>query len=237
MKQCPQCRKTYDDAAILCQYDGSPLLQAPPDISQAETQRIESELVDDSVEKGILDYSLDIEEAFEQVNGIMVNYSEEITKFNDKSVGNVARMEHFNANPAAGTAKQRHAVALQIASDMNLFSKSIECNLQKFDKNVNILDVSLSGLMSIARITSEDDKKRIASARRLLVETLDKIIMHSESFYTLREVVQGLNRISREITRASRRLDQALAQFISNVKKVELFAQRTIDLIDEKFED
>src|SRR2546423_9327953 len=26
MKHCPQCRKTYDDAAILCQYDGSPLL-------------------------------------------------------------------------------------------------------------------------------------------------------------------------------------------------------------------
>jgi hypothetical protein len=28
MKQCPQCRKVYDDAAILCSYDGSPLLAA-----------------------------------------------------------------------------------------------------------------------------------------------------------------------------------------------------------------
>jgi len=26
VKQCPQCQKIYDDAAILCQYDGSPLL-------------------------------------------------------------------------------------------------------------------------------------------------------------------------------------------------------------------
>jgi hypothetical protein len=28
VKQCPQCRKIYDDEAILCSYDGSPLLTA-----------------------------------------------------------------------------------------------------------------------------------------------------------------------------------------------------------------
>jgi len=34
MKQCPQCRKIYDDDAILCSYDGSPLLAATisPDV-------------------------------------------------------------------------------------------------------------------------------------------------------------------------------------------------------------
>ncbi len=38
MKRCPQCRKTYHDAAILCSYDGSPLLDTITNIdSNAET--------------------------------------------------------------------------------------------------------------------------------------------------------------------------------------------------------
>jgi|SRR5918911_2163008 hypothetical protein len=43
MKRCPQCRKTYDDAAILCQYDGSPLLTTTSFDSQADTLKSSSQ--------------------------------------------------------------------------------------------------------------------------------------------------------------------------------------------------
>jgi hypothetical protein len=51
VKQCPQCRKIYDDAAILCPYDGSPLLTATTNAdSLADTLEIaDSETADPKI--------------------------------------------------------------------------------------------------------------------------------------------------------------------------------------------
>jgi hypothetical protein len=51
MRRCPQCEKTYDDAAILCQYDGSPLLTITTvHDPHADTIKV-SEIPDDAMRK------------------------------------------------------------------------------------------------------------------------------------------------------------------------------------------
>ncbi len=128
MKRCSLCHSTYTDGTLkFCLQDGTPLVAVAAHFdAHAETLRIEGTSLDESEGKGILDYSLEIEESFEEINRIVARYSEEIDSFNNKIDKPSKDMKALNKNPAFGTAKQKHALAFQIASAMNLFSKSIE---------------------------------------------------------------------------------------------------------------
>jgi hypothetical protein len=239
MKRCTQCQSTYtDDSLNYCLQDGTSLVDVSTNFDALpETLKLNRPLSEQSDEKGILDYSLEIEESFEEINRIVARYSEEIDSFNHKADKASKDMQILNKNPALGTAKLKHALALQIASAMNLFSRSIEEELPVFESNAKTLDEAISGLIAVARITSQNDKEKIIGARILIAETLASITEQFKSFYELQEVVRGLVNISKDMSQSRRRLVKALEGFIINLEKVKATTGRTIVMIDTKFGD
>ena len=240
MKQCPRCKTTYTDESLkFCLQDGVLLndkVRIPND-SQAETIIIPDDSDEDPEEKGLLDYLLDIELAFEEINRIAMKYGADIDIFNTKIAGHAARMQACNDNPSQGTARQKYQIALLWASDMNLFAKKIEDELPSFEKNADMLDESLTGWINLIPPAQAEDKEKILSGRQLFINTSAKMNVSIEGFRALREVVINLIGVSKDVNRASRRLAKAFDSFILNVEKVNAFSEKAVSLIDNKFGD
>jgi hypothetical protein len=218
---------------------GSPVVDFFPSVGDSE--ETESELATDSLEvlgedteeKGILDYSAEIETAFDDLTEILTTIGQENEKITSKSEIHRKHFEELNVNPSPGSAAQKQKVGLLMASDMNLCSKRFEEELPRFERAVNTLDEGFNGLMTLAMQAKNEDKQKIGHFREQIAGFLESSEVPITSFRDLRDTVAGLTGISKDVNRASRRLAQALNGIVQNLENIKAFAIRVIALFDQ----
>jgi hypothetical protein len=198
-----------------------------------ETPRDEPTTVsENSEEKGVLDYSAEIETAFEELNEILATIAQENEKITLKSQVHSKRFKELNANPTPGSAAQKQKVGLLIASDMNLCAKRFEEELPRFESAVSTLDEGFTGLIALATKT-EEAEERVAQSRKMFEGFLGASDIAISAFAKLRDIVAGMTGLSKDVNRASRRLAQALAGIVQNLQNVRAFAVRALALFDQ----
>jgi hypothetical protein len=185
-------------------------------------------------EKGILDYSAEVEEALAEMSRVLQEITKENEAIGNKAAGHAARMQALNVSSSAGTAGQKKKIGLQIASDMNASAKKIEEELPKFEEAINVLDESFAGMMNYATTHREQqEKEQLMNMREALESFLGASSTGTNSMRGLRNVVAGLKGMSKDVNRASRRLTHAYDGIIQNLEKVEAFAARAVALLHQ----
>lgn len=201
-------------------------------VEPAEAEQIEVAF-EPSEEKGVLDYSADIERAFEVLAEIMDVIRVENEKISSKAITHTNHFNQLNANPTPGSAAQKQKVGLLMASDMNLCSKRFEEQLPRFENAVRGLEDDFNGLMALAMRGQIDDRETVLNSRQQLAQFLQNADLAISSFSNLRDAVAGLTGISKDVNRASRRLADALTGIVQNMERIKAFAVRAIALVDQ----
>lgn len=205
-------------------------------IQEEELAQGEGATPQDSEEKGVLDYSADIERAFETLTEILEIISQENQKITLKSQAHGRRFQELNTNPTPGSAAERQKIGLLFASDMNLCSRRFEEQLPRFESAVNDLEKDFSGLMALAMRNQIDDKEQVMKSRQQLASFLENIDLAISTFSELRDTVAGMTGLSKDVNRASRRLADALSGIVQNMENIKAFAVRAIALTDQWLE-
>jgi hypothetical protein len=185
-------------------------------------------------EKGVLDLVIEGSKAAEEITSTISEISKETVNFGDKMKDRTARLQALTANQRPGTARQIYQIALMIATDMAGYSEKIEVNLPILEKSIDVLTESFSSYITWIEPKSEEDRGQVIRFRQSIAGLLEGAKGGIEGLRSLRDAVTVLKGISKDISRASRRLAQTLDGVISAIEKVEAFGVRTLPLIDEK---
>ena len=142
-------------------------------------------------EKGVLDYSADIEAAFEELSRIIGVIGEQNEAIRLKVEAHGKRIQDLNANPTPGSAAQKQKIALLVASDMNLCATRFEEELPNFRRWVNILDESFSRLMTFSLNNSIEDRGQMTRSREQMFSFVEAARLGTASMRSYRDVVAG----------------------------------------------
>lgn len=190
-----------------------------------------------SDDKGVLDYQAEIEEAFEEMGEIILKVGEENTKIGQKAAAHSANMQALNAANTTGTGRQKQKIGLLIASDMNLCARRFEEELPHLEKCSEVIDEGVSGLERLLKRTSTDDEEKLIKSREILKQFSRTVQGGIETFQSLRDTVAAMKDLSKDVSRASRRLAAAIDGIIKNLVTVQTISQKMLDLTDRLLQE
>src|SRR5206468_10007282 len=103
-------------------------------------------------------------------------------------------------------------------------------------KSTEVIDEGISGLARLLKRTSSDDEESILRSRQIFEQFSKTADSGIDSLKGMRDVVAGMKDMSKEVSRASRRLAAAIDGIIENIAKVEVFALKMLSIIDRLLE-
>lgn len=224
---------------------GNPVIDFSPNKEQAITKNSEtvsedaaSEIDGQSEERGLLDYLSDADKASNRLTSILKKILKDNEAVTNKITKHTTSMRALSSNPMPGSAGKFHKIALLVASDINTFSRRVEDTLPMFAKTIDELNENYSGYINIIKPKTDEDKEQLDKLRATISSLLQGAGEANTSMSSYRDSVIGLTelKMSKDLTRATRRQAQALSGIISNIERVEAFCVKTLTMIDEKFE-
>ena len=119
---------------------------------------------------------------------------------------------------------------------MNNFSKKAEETLPIFEETIDRLNENYSGVIRTAE-SEKLDKENLQNFGETIAGLLAGSHEAASSLQSYRDAVKGIEerKISRDLSRASRRQAEAISGIISNIQRVEAFCEKTLTLLDDKF--
>ncbi len=191
----------------------------------------------DHNDKGLIDFIADMEEAFEDLTGILEKISKEVEEMGNKVAGYAGRIQATNNYSGPGKAKQLQGLFSLLATDTNLSAKNLEALAQEFEHRMNLINENFDGYIDRIQREGKEAKESVANSRETLTSLLEGAQSASDSYRSLRDTVVGLPEFSKEFNRSKKILRTALSRIIENVEKVEAFCARAVSLINQMFEE
>jgi hypothetical protein len=219
---------------------GSPIIDFSMDMLTETFDASQETMVkasEDQEEEGLLDYLVGGEEASAELTSVLEKFRAEIEEITAKLNKHTSNMQGLGSNPGAGAAGRFHKISLLAASDINNFSKNVESTLPEFELAIDHLDENYSGWISLAQLRTDEDREQVVSLRATIKNLLEGSREANASTRSFRDSAIQLNklRISKDLSRATRRQALVLDGVISNIDRVEAFCVKTIEVLDEKF--
>ena len=187
-------------------------------------------------EKELLDYLVEGDKATHDLTSILTKLLKDNELITRRITRHATSMQMLSDSPTAGSASRYHKVSLLAASDMNSFSKKVEDILPRFEETIDRLDENYSGFVSNAEPQSQD-KEGLKRFRASIQGLLDGAKDAGSGMRAYRDAVLGLGerKLSKDLSRASRRQAEALNGILSNMQRVEAFSFKTLTMLDAKF--
>ena len=187
-------------------------------------------------EKGLLDYWAGWEDSTEN----LTNYFSEITDatklIGEKMQKRTNEVENIRQSQILNKASKTHKIAIASSVDMNQYAKKLENVQPKFHDEWNLFYENTSGFFKTSKIRDEEDKKAVLDIHTGISENQEALKIVLKHVKDYREVVFGLEGISREVTQASKRTVKILDLLLSDLESAESNNTKLITLIDEKIE-
>lgn len=205
--------------------------------SDVNAEAVVEEINGDEEDKGWLDFFIEGNQSGEELLGIIDELTQETAKVGSRIQVHADRLNVLASSPGPGTAAQIHKVALLSASDMNIYSGAIEKILPRLEDSVGGLAENYSRLVTIKEPESEPAIEGLRNFRQTFAQMLEGTRGGLEGIRSFRDIVATLKGISREISRASRRVASSLDSVLSLMEQIEAFCVRTLQVIDDKLKD
>jgi nucleoside 2-deoxyribosyltransferase len=192
----------------------------------------------DAAVKEWLDYLADAETGADDLNAILENLVRDNHMVTDKIRKHSAAMQVLGNNPVAGSARRFHKVSLLAASDINAFSKQVENQLEPLEDVIERVETNYLGLIQTVEPSSEQGHEGLLQLQKSLSAMLDSSKEAKKGIHVFRDAGLGLaeRKISKDLSRAGRRLADALSSVISNMEKIEAFCLNALARIEQRLE-
>jgi hypothetical protein len=194
------------------------------------------ETVEDSEEKGILDFLAEGEEASNDLTKFLSKMMKDNAQVTTKIQKHTASINALAANPGAGTAGKFRKVSLLAASDMNAFSKKVEDILPLFEETVEKFGDNFSGYVNLFEVKGEEEQRQLENFQESVKALLEGTREAGNGMRSYRDTVAALRtyNIGKELNRASRRQAQVLDSIVLNIERIEAFCVKILGIINEK---
>ncbi|MHB8067785.1 MAG: toll/interleukin-1 receptor domain-containing protein [Desulfobaccales bacterium] len=185
--------------------------------------------------KGVFDFIKESNESAQEINNIILEISSNSTVFSQNVLerANLILGLSTRRRPQASNIIQENLK--MIAVDINQVADKIELDIDRLDKNIDILTQSYSGYLDWLKNISDKQILIISPFRQTLQNSLNetKILLASLAYY--RDSVSKLIGLSKYINRACTRLNQALDDIKSKIEIIVAFYIKLLILIDEAY--
>lgn len=202
-----------------------------PNLNQETTPEISEDA--DSDEGGFLDFIVDGVASAEIMNNHLNAISEETMKIGGKFTEHAEEINRINRNPSPGSPAEVYKIALSVASDIHNYCDVVESILPEYEDSIEHFIENYSGYLNWIKPTTEN-KEQILEFRKTILGLQEGAKTGLEGVTTFRNAIKTISGISRDVNRASRRLDQILERVLASMEKVEAFGAKALILVDEK---
>jgi hypothetical protein len=191
------------------------------------------------VEKGLLDFLVEGNEAAETISRLISEITKETTDVGTRMSSATAEIQGIAAGAAPGSSARIREVTIRVAKDMNGFSERVENMVAELGIGADKLSDSYLAYVVWFEPGSEEDEKQLLVFRGMLHDLLEATrsgLLGAKSFRDAAVTLKS-TRISGEISRAAGRLSRTLDGVIGPMEKIEALCVRTVSLVDEKLTD
>jgi len=198
------------------------------------TNGTSGEINNEVEENELFDFLVEGELAANDLTGILKTVLKDNEVLNSRITRHAGNMQALSNNPTAGSAGRLHKLSLLASSDMNSFSKKLEDSLPTFESTVERLSEAYSGYLELIDPRLEQGQQGLIQLR----DSMDALLRTSKAaktgVHSFREasLALGEKKLSKDLSRASRRQAEALNGLISNIERVEAFSSKILGMIN-----
>jgi nucleoside 2-deoxyribosyltransferase len=207
---------------------------APPSMvheRELGTATVTSDIDDDDIEGGILDFVVGGQEAFEELHELLTFINEETVRLGESIKKRTERLALLQ-DESPGDVKQVVIVLAQGARDMTQFADAVDARIPELEHAIDKLGENFSNFVATLELTSPDEVPQAVQLRDTWIET-ERVTGESlEAVRTFRNSVTDLPELSRDMKRAKRRVESTLTKQITAFERVEALASRIASLLD-----
>jgi predicted nucleic acid-binding Zn-ribbon protein len=185
-------------------------------------------------EKGFLDFLNDINEAIYKFNEHLGTVTDSTIDLKGKLEAHTAEISSIQERKDKYIVRDMKQATDAAATDIDKNAETIEKNLPGLKETLNAINENYFAIVEWFGPLTEKDKENIGQSKSTFVELLDatrearpKIKEYSESVSYIRSL-----RISKNMTKATKRLFQALTGLLKILDKTEAFCVAILEKID-----
>lgn len=204
----------------------------------AETSQ-EASFAQESVEvdpKELSDFIVDGERAANDLATILAKLLKDNQSLTNRISRHTSNIGALNNDPTAGSARKFHKLFLLAASDINMFSSKVEGQMPLFEDAIGRVNENYSGFIELVDPSVAEYRNGLIQLRGHIQQLADNTTSAKEGMRSFRKASLELadRKLSKDLSRASRRLADALNGVIANIDRVDAFSIRALGMIEQK---
>jgi hypothetical protein len=204
--------------------------QSLPDASDLEAREI--------TPKELWDFIVDGEVAANDMTAILAKLMEENQAITERFKRHSASIDALTKDPTAGSARKFHKVFLLAAADINAFAGRVEAQVSQLENAIDRVNENYSGYIQTVDVSVEGQRQTLMDLRGQLEKLLGIAKEAKGGIGSFKDTSIDLaeKKLSKDLSRASRRQAEALNGVIVNIGRLEAFCVKGMGMIDDKFD-
>ena len=194
---------------------------------------------EDDIPKGIFDYHVELEDAFQKAHPILTSIRETMQEFNVRTTSLTDDMNREKRPDGTVDVRRVHALLRSAAKGFSRDAENLRAQRIEYEMVMRPVEDGLERLLSEILRGNDSDLDRIEDSAELLRPVQDSIRSARDGCTRLAEIISRLPAVEREITRSLRGLRDELLEFAGSLDStVRLFDRgfAVIDRAKEKLE-
>lgn len=216
--------------------DFSDIKQITAPVGETSIPEVSSSDAADAAQKELMDFIVDGEQATNDLTAILAKLLEDNQLITERINRHSSTVAALTKDGTAGSARKYHKVFLLAASDINNFSGKVEEQVPRFENAIDRLNENYFGFIQLADTSTTETREALVNLRSQ-IKNLSGVAKEAKGgTQSFRQASIGLaeRKMSKDLSRASRRQADALGGVIANIDRVEAFCVRALAMIDQK---
>lgn len=207
-----------------------PAAQSPLHVTDLETQ--------DVTAKELLDFIVDGEKAANDMTAILGKLFKDNEAITERFKRHSGSIDALAKAPDAGSARKFHKVFLLTAADINSFVRKVGAHVPLLEDAIDRVNENYSGYIHTIDLSNEEARRTVAELRGQIKKLLGVAKEAKSGIGSFKEASVDLaeKKLSKDLSRASRRQAEALNSVIINIDRLEAFCVKGLGMIDDKLD-
>lgn len=182
---------------------------------------------------GFLDHVLMLEDSTAALEALFLDVTEDLTSLSHGVTSKAATLAQLGEQPRATNPREVFRITTSIANDITAFSQSLDRRLPEIESRTQDLINAGGSVSSWVAEGVEESPDRVLEFKESMSEFGSAVTMAIEQMSEMRESTGSVRGVSRELDRASSRIQTSLGRLIDAMTQIQAFAIRSRDLASE----
>ena len=179
---------------------------------------------------GIIDYQEKFEACSGQITSAISEVGDRTEAFGAVLREGTASLEDLRSRSSRPSPKQIRAALAPVTEEVDDYAKDLSRHNSTYEKLLPDLESSIDGLLHGQAIETVEQREELATALDSIERSIEAFQGGIDGTQTLKDAVDEMPNIEKNLYSANRKLSQELHRFTANIEQTRAIAQRAVEL-------